>query len=271
MTLIQIIDRTDPRLGRHVRHDPRSKAFAFRAEPGTVLKDVEHPRHIPILDQGQVGSCTGNAAVGALGTGILWAALQPVLPSAAAELDEVLARGLYSEATKLDDEPGQWPPTDTGSDGLSIAKACKVGGFISGYQHAFSLADFLAALQRQPVIVGTLWYESMFRPAADGMLEVDPSSGIAGGHEYVARRYRAADRMIGFDNSWGAGWGEQGSFWIDAGTFGQLLERQGDATIFTPLAAPTPAPIPPNPIDEFLSSLIKDWEALIARIRAFFG
>lgn len=269
MTLIQIIDRTDPRLGRHVRHDPRSKAYAFRAEPGTVLKDVEHPRHIPILDQGQIGSCTGNAAIGALGSGVLWAALQ--VEDSRLVLDEAAALSIYSDATKLDDEPGSYPPDDTGSDGLSVAKVAKARQLIDGYQHAFSLVDFLAALQRQPVIVGTLWYESMFSPAASGLLEVDPSSGIAGGHEYVARRYRAADGMIGFDNSWGAGWGEQGSFWIRVEDFSALLARQGDATIFTPLAAPAPAPIPPNPIDEFLSGIIKEWEALVARIRAYFS
>lgn len=54
------------RLGRHVKHDPRSLAYQVVAD-GTAVT-VRWDRLIPVLDQGQVGSCTGNAAVGHLGT-----------------------------------------------------------------------------------------------------------------------------------------------------------------------------------------------------------
>jgi hypothetical protein len=240
--------RTDPRLGRKVNHDPRSRAYPYLA-PRRALRTVEHPRHIPILDQGDLGSCTGNAAVGALGSGRLWDGL---LLADRPRLDEAMARQLYSEATKLDPFPGSWPPDDTGSDGLSVAKACQRAGFIGAYRHAFSLTDFLAALQQQPVIVGTTWYQSMFTPSTAGLLTVEVSSGAAGGHEYVARRYDATNSLIGFDNSWGTSWGAAGSFWIRVADFQLLLAEQGDATVFTPLApAPSPAPPPPN-ADEVL-------------------
>ncbi len=249
MTLIQVIDRTDPRLGRHVRHDPRSKAYPFKAS-GWALAAVEHTRHIPILDQGAVGSCTGNAAVGALGSGGLWTALERVLPNREAELTEELARGLYSTATQLDDYDGMWPPNDTGSDGLSIAKACQKSGLISGYRHAFTFDDFLAALQQQPVIVGTYWYQSMFGPYASGVVPVLASSGIAGGHEYVARSFDPGSGLIGFDNSWGASWGANGSFLIPYDVMTRLLDENGDCQVPVPLAlpAPTPIPAPPAPV-----------------------
>lgn len=103
-----------------------------------------------------MGSCTGNAAAGCLGTGQFWGqATQQTLSAADATHDEGEAVKLYSAATALDQIKGTYPPDDTGSDGLSVAKACQNAGLISGYTHAFSLDALLSALSTQPVIVGT--------------------------------------------------------------------------------------------------------------------
>ena len=267
MTRIQMIDRTDPRLGRHINHDPRSRAYAFTA-PTAVLKAVEHPRHIPILDQGNLGSCTGNAAVGALGSGPLWDALAVYAPQLAGTLDEDLAVKVYSIATGLDDYAGDYPPDDTGSDGLSVAKAVVRLGFAPGYQHAFGMDAFLGALQVRPVIVGTNWHESMFWPSSSGLVTVDPASGVAGGHEYVARSFDPVSGLVGFDNSWGSGWGAEGSFFVGAGEFRELLAADGDATVFTPLASPAPIPVPaPDPgnaFDQVIAGLRRVWPAFDA-------
>ena len=64
------------RLGRHVRHDSRSLLFPWQ-QSGTPLQDVLLTRHIALLDQGDVGSCTGNAETGALGTDPLYGTLPP--------------------------------------------------------------------------------------------------------------------------------------------------------------------------------------------------
>jgi hypothetical protein len=100
----------------------------------------------PILDQGALGSCTGNAAAGALGTDPLY----NTLPAGHPPLDEDFAVRVYSAATKIDPWPGDYPPDDTGSDGLSAAKACKALGLIPGYLHATSLDGMQAALQDTP-------------------------------------------------------------------------------------------------------------------------
>ena len=51
------------RLGRHVEHDPRSRAFSA----GTAaFKTIRHLRHGKAFDQGDLGSCTGNAMAGVL-------------------------------------------------------------------------------------------------------------------------------------------------------------------------------------------------------------
>lgn len=70
----QHIPSTDPRLGRHIHHDERSKAYAYPTA-GLTLTSAKHARRIPVLDQGSVGSCTGNAGVGCLGTDPYYATL----------------------------------------------------------------------------------------------------------------------------------------------------------------------------------------------------
>src|SRR5882672_8003142 len=95
------------RLGRHVEHDPRSRAFSA----GTAaIKSVRHKRHGKAFDQGELGSCTGNAMAGVLMTEPLW-----IRGRNLAEADAV---ALYKTATRLDSVPGTYPPNDTGSSGL---------------------------------------------------------------------------------------------------------------------------------------------------------
>jgi hypothetical protein len=61
---------TDPRLGRHVRHDSRSARLQYSVGvlPRTAVRSVVWNRHIPILDQGQIGSCVPNTGVELLAT-----------------------------------------------------------------------------------------------------------------------------------------------------------------------------------------------------------
>src|SRR3982750_969336 len=54
------------RLGRHVAHDPQSWRYPAPMAPEIV--SVSHLMHDLPLNQGNLGSCTGNAAVGMLMT-----------------------------------------------------------------------------------------------------------------------------------------------------------------------------------------------------------
>ncbi len=248
------------RLGRHVRHDPRSLQYRF-AKTGVRVITKTWDRHIPILDQGDVGSCTGNALVGALATSPVFEGLPG--PTLLTPLDEVLALRMYSEAEVIDGD-GPYPPNDYGSTGLSVCQAGKADGLLSGYTHAFGLDDTLAALMDGPVLLGINWYSSFDQPAPTGLVTISPGAWIRGGHEIVARGVDVATMSVLLDNSWGAGWGNAGSFSMSFDTLTQLLAEQGDATVPVPalLPAPVPAPVPvPDPVsaDQALALVAKPW------------
>ena len=221
------IQSRDPRLKRHVYHDSRSKNFAFNTA-GIIVQSIIHNRHIPILDQGQIGSCTGNAGIGALATDPLFS-ISP--KSSKYTLNESGAIHLYSDAEMIDGD-GPFPPNDNGSCGLSIAKALQAAGIISSYQHTFTLDDALKALTQYPILVGIKWYEGMMNPDHDGRVHI--RGQLAGGHEIVARQIDAPNKRVWFDNSWGTSWGVNGRFYLTFDDFGALLSDQGDVTVLIP-------------------------------------
>ena len=208
-------------LGRIVQHDPRSLNFAAPAAP--TLKSVTHRRLCPPFDQGQLGSCTGNAMAGLLMT-------TPTHPRGV-KLTEVDAVKLYSYATTVDDAPGSYPPDDTGSSGLAVAKAAQHYGYITAYAHAFGLDHVLAALVLAPVIIGVNWYEGFDNPDANGWVHI--SGSVRGGHEFELVGLNVHTKSVTAVNSWGSEWGAGGRFRFSWDVLGQLLAEQGDATTVT--------------------------------------
>lgn len=231
----------DSRLKRHVHHDSRSRHYAFPTA-GLTIQSAVHSRHIPILDQGQVGSCTGNAGIGNLGTDPIFPLLNPNVGKY--RMDEDGAIALYSDAEVFDGD-GPYPPQDNGSSGLSIASVLKKAGIIPGYQHTFSLTDCLKALSVTPVMLGIPWFEDMFSPDADGRLHI--TGALAGGHEIECREVDATLGRVWIDNSWGLSFGIQGRAYLTFNDLGALLSQQGDVTVLLPSNAPKPVPIPPAP------------------------
>lgn len=217
-------------LGRHVEHDPRSKDYPFTLlSDASALQTVEHKRHGSIFDQGQIGSCTGNAMAGARNT-------EPVFDPDDHVLTEMGALTAYIRASIIDGFPGYYPAQDTGSSGLAVAKAAKQMGWIKGYSHAFSIDAALTALQSGPVITGVHWYEGFDSPDENGLVQI--AGQIRGGHEIVARGYQSApnpdDALILLDNSWGTSYGKDGHFFWTVATWRRLLNESGDATILVP-------------------------------------
>jgi hypothetical protein len=205
------------RLGRLVEHDERS--WNFQAARAPQLVSVEHKRRARPFDQGQIGSCTGNALTGCLDTA----------PFTHSRLGERTALKLYSLATQLDGSPGTYPPDDTGSSGLAVCKAAVQLKYISGYTHAFGLQHALEALTLGPVITGIPWFDSFDQPVG-GLLSISPNAGIRGGHEIEVNLISVEHRLVGGFNSWGPDWGLHGRWLMSWDTWSECLAQQGDVT-----------------------------------------
>lgn len=241
-------------LGRVVQHDPRSLAFAHGVLPKSAIGPVAWTRRAPVFDQGSLGSCTGMAATGLLGTdskarvglraatildyqvsaqSVLQRAVALVVPKdvgrVTVTVQEELAERVYGLATSLDQFDGTWPPDDTGSSGIGAAKALQKLDLATGYTHAFSPDALKSALMTGPVMVGTIWLGSMFETDDDHFIVVDRTSGEAGGHEWIVHQYDPGRYRM--TNSWGTGWGEDGMAWIKEDDLHWLLSRDGDVTV----------------------------------------
>jgi hypothetical protein len=258
-----------PRLGRNVNHDSRSRLFRVPTEGGTAgLGPVRHPAHIPVLDQGSLGSCTGNAGDSCIYhepfvSGVVKPWIYPASQSGAVQL--------YSDATRIDPYQGDYPPDDTGSDGLSIAKALKTRGVISGYLWAFTTMEALGQLMKTPLITGVPWLNSMFDTTDDGHrghVVIRQDSGMAGGHEIcvdellpVGGVENLLNWFVGGPNSWGTGWGDGGRWYWTVGEWDWLLGQQGDVTAFVPQTQPEPdpVPVPTDPAGDKLWRATKGW------------
>jgi hypothetical protein len=264
-------------LGRHLHHDPRSRRYAFRAAPSTPLRSVHWERAVPIFDQGDTGSCTGQAAAGWLATANalrpgLTDSADPIFPGAMrVPVGEELALDIYRWNTRNDPYDGTWEPDDTGSDGLTAAKALVSMGAADSYAHAFDVQSVLAALQVGPVLVGTNWYSGMFEPVNDGVINgvVEISGEVAGGHEYLLVGYDVDTTLVTLANSWGPGWANDGYAYMTVETLTRLLAEDGDCTVPHALVAAPPAPAPdPGPGAGFPVALDPDVAVHVAHVAA---
>lgn len=254
MTYYRYRNVTDTRLGRHVNHDVRNarQEYAVAPLPSRVVRSVEWTRRVPIFDQGQVGSCTFNAAAGCFGTDGRGRTGSNMAHVAVADTYDVFTSGDYvvqedpfvikgyTLTTKLDPFPGDMPTNDTGSDGPSAAKALVTLGLAQKYNHAFSLDALKAALQDGPVMWGTVWLNSMYDLDAHDVLVVDTASGEAGGHEMAVTGWDSVSGVFKVANSWGESFGDHGYLYVREPDMSTLLSMDGDVT--QPVFASAPAP-----------------------------
>jgi hypothetical protein len=198
--------------------DVRSFDHLYETTPGGPLTYSWAPGHV--LDQGNIGACTGFGTAGALAT----------MPRRKIQTDtNHFAMAVYELATSRDPYPGDWPTKDTGSSVNGAMRAARDLRLIASYQWA-TTGDAIrnALLNTGPVVLGVPWYNSMFDPV-DGVLQVDTSSGLAGGHCFFT--YAADSAHATMRNSWGSSWSNNGSALVAWGDIQKLLDAGAEAAV----------------------------------------
>jgi len=212
------------RLGRHVHFDELSRNFPVPLLKGAAIQTRTWNRTLKAFTQGELGSCTGNGAVGVVCT-------EPYRQQGV-RYSEALARKIYSHASYADTIVGAWPPKDTGSTVLAAMKALKELKLAKGYHWCFGLDDVLKTLSTLgPVEVGLNWYEGFDKPDAKGLVKVGGS--VRGGHAFELLGVDAEKKLVWAINSWGSDWGLNGRFAISWKDLDRLLHEEGEASTVT--------------------------------------
>lgn len=193
--------------GRIKLHDEKSREHEHKARKGARIASVRHILAADHVDQFFLSGCVGFSATNMLNTRMAFrsrkrfnTALKGIKANRYLNNEDGIRN--YSEATKRDPFEGAYPPVDEGSSAIGVMKWLKSQGVISAYDWTFTFAAFLDALQRQPVLVGTNWYDDMMETDANGIVH-STATGDSGGHEYLANAIIRPKKLIGFEQSWG--------------------------------------------------------------------
>lgn len=223
--IINPSERADPRLGRQLVHDRRSRNYPGPVPAAGMPRTyVRHRVYNPRPNPSQViGNCTGVAEVVSLNARGNRARTR-VLTMAHAD-------AIYERATRRDPFPGEWPPEDTGSSGLAAGMAAIDHGLAVRVEWYFGLEATLNGLQLGPVSVGGYWRHAMWTPDPDTLL-VPYAGAYEGGHQWVAM---AHDPDAGWVEGvcWWGSWPDApdrvpGRFRMSEDALGRLLEDGGD-------------------------------------------
>lgn len=170
------------------------------------------------LDQGQEGACTGFGA-----EHVLASSPYPV------ETDASMAQRVYYMARERD----EWPGEDyEGSSVNGAMHAERDLGRIDAWYWARTTQEARHGLSYHGAgEAGTNWYTGMFNTDADGFIHT--TGQVEGGHAYCVGGYGWLNggRYYTIDNSWGPGWGFDGSARIWEEDFAQLLAESGEFAV----------------------------------------
>ena len=211
--------------------DPRRMAFPMRPHLQMVTRGQAVPEfnvleHGRITNQGQTGTCVGNGF-------LAWENCYP--RGRKFQQGIQTAFRWYDRATILD----PWPDNDldrqAGTSTQAGAQVAVEWGLGESYVWAITLEDARAAIAAEvsAVCFGTYWYWSMDDTDSDGILKVDLSSGIAGGHLWCAIGVVEMFGQVYYlcQNSWGEDWGKEGLFYVHEDDMRKLLYSGGEAVI----------------------------------------
>jgi hypothetical protein len=187
-----------------------------------------------VLNQGNTGTCEGNAWTGWLADGPITHPSITALKDATA--GEEYARQLYVEAT------GD-TSLQEGAYTRQLLKVLVGRGLIGAYHAAASVDEIITTLLRVgPVCFGCDWYSSMdtvVNQYDNSYIFVDEASGVRGGHEFILDGINLSPGSglpyVRMHNSWGVGWAHEGTARITLDDLRKLFV--GDAFVATELVA----------------------------------
>src|SRR5579871_1552969 len=216
-----------------IRDDLDTRDLLFAARPEIALNlppavDLR-PKMPPVVDQGQLGSCTGNAWAGAFDYERGRQGLPFITPSrlfiyynerviegtVAADSGAQIRDGIKTLATQGVCPESEWPyvisqfavqpPTKDFTDALGDMVAQYMSVPLNAQQMMGALAQGLA------IVIGFTVYPGYEQVGADGMIPT-PRHGEKplGGHANVVVGYDTARQVWITRNSWGTGWGDGG-------------------------------------------------------------
>jgi C1A family cysteine protease len=214
--------------------DARDTLYAAKLTGPLPSECDLRPSMPPVYDQGQLGSCTGNAIAGAMEYERGRQGLSDFIPSRLfVYYNERALEGTVSsdsgavirDGIKVVNSNGVCPetlwPYDIGMFAVKPPKHCFVAAATDKavqYEAIQTLGDLKDAIASNlSVVFGFTVYQSFESQAVahSGVLPMPkPGEATVGGHAVVAVGYSDGENQVIVRNSWGASWGDHGYFYM---------------------------------------------------------
>jgi C1A family cysteine protease len=213
--------------------DARDKVYAPRLESAPPEYDLR-PSMPPVYDQGQLGSCTGNAIAGAMEYERDRQGLSDFVPSrlfvyyneralegtVATDSGAVIRDGIKVVNTQGICPETLWP-YDTGMFAVKPPQRCYVAATKDTavqYEAIQTLGDLKDAIASNLAVVFGFTVHQSFESQAVAQTGVvplpKPGDPPVGGHAVLAVGYSDPKGQVIVRNSWGASWGDHGYFYM---------------------------------------------------------
>lgn len=221
------------------KQDMRDKVYYASSikQPSQLPKSVDLRKNCsPVVDQGELGSCTANAIASGLGECLQKISKKPFTPLSRLDLYwwERFIEGTVDQDSgaeirdgmKIFNQLGIAPENDYPYDINTFTnepspQAIMDGTIfkISNYSRIQNLNYLKISLaEGLPVVTGILVYES-FESDAVAKTGIVPmpnpkNEQLLGGHAVLAVGYDDSKQYVIMRNSWGASWGDKGYFYL---------------------------------------------------------
>jgi hypothetical protein len=201
--------------GLVIFHDQRNERFprsAVHPLSAPFVPRTVHHRQYRRYDQGATPRCTAYAST------TLLAAARPF------NAPPISADEWYVRNVQHDQREGRFF-----DEGATVVAAMEVGralGVYKSYRWIYTVAEMQRAILDGPIVLGTLWYPSMWQRRADGVVYQPPSGEEAvGGHMWIVNAYDHRRDLWRHPSTWG-----DGDYEIPGDLMHRLLHEEGEAT-----------------------------------------